>query len=346
MPRKVKMNKITSPEKIAMINKENIQLMEDFLAFLKSQKKSEGTIHGYKSDLLIFFTFVLEDLGNKDFKDVNKRDIVRYQNKLIDRGNSSARVRRLKAAVSSLSNFCEEILAGDDPAYDDFRSIVNKIKNPPLQPAIEQVVWEPEEVEVMLKLLTEKRKYDVACYVALALYSGRRKAELCSFKVTDFNQDKLVCDGALYKSDLIKTKGQGGGKYINCYVLAKSFKPYFDAWMNEREEKGIDSIWLFPQPGKPEDHIQISMANSWAYTVDRYSVEMLGKHFSSHMLRHTFTTMLYKAGIPESVIQSIIAWQSADMVTYYLTLSPEDQIGMYFKNGEIAAPQQKGLTDL
>lgn len=347
MPRQVKMNKITSPEKTALINKENIQLMEDFLAFLKSQKKSEGTIRGYRSDLLIFFTFVLEDLDNKDFRDVNKRDIVRYQNKLLDRGNSSARVRRLKAAVSSLSNFCEEILAGDDPAYDDFRSIVNKIKNPPLQPAMVKVIWEPEEVEQLIQYFANGKRRDIACFVALALYSGRRKAELCKFRLSDFTEDKLVCDGALYKSGLIKTKGQGGGKYINCYVLAKQFDKYLHAWLNEQQENGVQSEWLFPQANNPKEHIiETSTANSWAHTVDRQALVMFGKNWHPHAMRHTFTTMLYKAGIPESVIQSIIHWESADMVKVYLDVTPEEQIGMYFKNGEIVAPKQKELSDL
>ena len=347
MPRKVKMNKITSPEKTALINKENIQLMEDFLSFLKSQKKSEGTIRGYKSDLLIFFTFVLEELNNKDFKDINKRDIIRYQNTLIDRGNSSARIRRLKAAVSSLSNFCEEILAGDDPEYDDFRSIINKIKNPPLQPALEQVIWEPEEVEQLIQYFAGTKRRDIACFMALALYSGRRKSELCRFKVSDFAEDRLVCDGALYKSGLIKTKGQGGGKYINCYVLAKQFDKYLRLWLDDLSERGITSEWLFPQIDNPTKHISgTSTANSWAHTIDRKAVEMFGKTWNPHSMRHTFTTMLYKAGIPESVIQSIVAWQSADMVKVYLNVTPEEQIGMYFKDGEIVTPQQRGLSEL
>lgn len=53
------MNKLTSPELTKQINPENIQLMNDFLEYLRSLKRSEGTIKGYKSDLLIVFTYVL-----------------------------------------------------------------------------------------------------------------------------------------------------------------------------------------------------------------------------------------------------------------------------------------------
>lgn len=343
MGRQTKMNSITSPELIAQINKDNINLKNDFLNYMRATHKSLGTINSYDSDLNIFFVWVLQNANNKKFIDINKRDIIAYQNWLIyDNGNSSARVRRLKAAISSLSNYCENILADDDPEYKDFRSIVRKIENPPMQAAREKTVWEEEELDELLAKLTDKKQYEKACYLALAMCSGRRKAELCRFKVSDFNDDKLVCGNALYKSSPIKTKGRGGGKMICCYTLAKKFKPYLDAWINERRELGIDSEWLFPNRSNPSEHIPISTANSWAETYTRLS----GKESYIHSLRHYFTTSLARAGIPDGVIQSIINWSSADMVRLYKDIDADEEIGMYFKDGDISVPDKKGLNDL
>jgi integrase len=337
------MNSITSPELIAQINKDNINLKNDFLNYMRATHKSLGTINSYDSDLNIFFVWVLQNANNKRFIDINKRDIIAYQNWLIyDNGNSSARVRRLKAAISSLSNYCENILADDDPEYKDFRSIVRKIENPPMQAAREKTVWEEEELDELLAKLTDKKQYEKACYLALAMCSGRRKAELCRFKVSDFNDDKLVCGNALYKSSPIKTKGRGGGKMICCYTLAKKFKPYLDAWIKERRELGIDSEWLFPNRSNPSEHIPISTANSWAETYTRLS----GKESYIHSLRHYFTTSLARAGIPDGVIQSIINWSSADMVRLYKDIDADEEIGMYFKDGDISVPDKKGLNDL
>lgn len=343
MGRQTKMNSITSPELIAQINKDNINLKNDFLNYMRATHKSLGTINSYDSDLNIFFVWVLQNANNKKFIDINKRDIIAYQNWLIyDNGNSSARVRRLKAAISSLSNYCENILADDDPEYKDFRSIVRKIENPPMQAAREKTVWEEEELDELLAKLTDKKQYEKACYLALAMCSGRRKAELCRFKVSDFNDDKLVCGNALYKSSPIKTKGRGGGKMICCYTLAKKFKPYLDAWINERMELGIDSEWLFPNRNNPSEHIPISTANSWAETYTRLS----GKESYIHSLRHYFTTSLARAGIPDGVIQSIINWSSADMVRLYKDIDADEEIGMYFKDGDISVPDKKGLNNL
>lgn len=342
MSRKTKMNSITSPELVAQINPDNIRLKNDFLEYLRSVQRSPGTISGYANDLDIFFVWVLKNAKNKFFVDITKRDLVAYQNWLINENqNSPSRVRRLKAAISSLSNFVEAIL-DDEPDFKGFRSIVRKIENPALQPVREKTVWEDEELEALLNTLTEKKEYAKACYLALAMYSGRRKSELCRFKVSDFDDDKLVCDGALYKSAPIKTKGRGGGKYIPCYTLAKRFKPYFDLWMKQRADLGIESEWLFPSKSNPAEQIGIPALNSWANTFTRLS----GKDFYAHSLRHYFTTSLARAGIPDGVIQSIIAWESSDMVRLYTDIDTDEQIGMYFSNGDISVPEKKGLADM
>jgi integrase len=168
--------------------------------------------------------------------------------------NSPARIRRLKASLSSLSNYIESVL---DDEFPDFRNIINKVENPVNRPVREKTVWEDEELEKLLDELTKRGDVEKACYLALAMYSGRRKAELCRFKVSDFDGDKLVCDGALYKSAPIKTKGRGGGKLIPCYTLAKKFQPYLNAWLAYRTEHEIDSEWLFPNLSNPSECIAI-----------------------------------------------------------------------------------------
>ena len=337
------MNSITSPELLAQVNVRNQDLKKEFLNYLKAINRSDGTIRQYGSDLDIFFCWVLQNAGNKEFGKITKRDIIAFQGWLInENGNSPARVRRLKATISSLSNFCENILSDEEEDYASFRSIVRKIENPPLQLVREKTVWEEEQLEELLRKLTELGQHEKACMLALGIYSGRRKSELCRFRVSDFNEDKLICGGALYKSDPIRTKGRGDGKIIPCYTLAKKFQPYLDRWLKEREEKQIDSEWLFPDPGDSSRQITITTLNSWANTFSRMS----GRDFYWHSLRHAFTTGLAKAGIPDGVIQSIVNWESADMVRLYKDIDADEEIGMYFQDGEIRAPERKTLADL
>lgn len=332
MGRKTKHNSLTTPELINQINQENKILEADFLDYLKSLKRSPGTIAGYKSDLDIFFVWVLQNLDNKSFANITKRELVRFQNWLIENNeNSSARIRRIKSAISSLSNYIENILDDPEDGYDGFHSIIRKIESPALQPVREKTVFEDEDVDKLLDMLIKKKKYKQACAVALAMFSGRRKAEIVRFRVSDFNDDKLVCDGALYKSDPIQTKGRSGGKFIPCYVLAKDFKPYLDLWLNERKELGIESEWLFPDASDPSKQLGIAAMNSWAKTFSK----MMDCDYYWHMCRHRFTTYLVKAGIPDTVIAEIVSWSDTSLVKLYTDIEADEQIAMYFKNGEI-----------
>lgn len=339
MPRKTKHNSITSPEKLENVNKENMRLKKDFLEYLKSLRRSQGTLSGYDNDLNIIFTYMMENLGNKDFRKLTKRDIISIQNWLVDNGNSPARIRRIKSALSSLSNYCENILSDDDPDYCGYRAVVRKIENPPLQPVREKTVWADQELEDLLDTLVEKRKYEIACFVALAMYSGRRKAELCRFKVSDFDESRLVCDGALYKSSPILTKG---GKMLECYTLAHKFRPFLELWMAYRSDNGIDSEWLFPDKTDNTEHLQISTVNSWANTLS----SITGRDFYMHALRHFYCSALIRAGIPDSVIVDIVGWSSSEMLKIYDDNPKDDRIGMYFTKDGIVAQQSKGFAEI
>lgn len=99
----------------------------------------------------------------------------------------------------------------------------------------------------------------------------------------------------------------------------------------------IESEWLFPDKNNPSESVKTSTVNSWSNTFSRFA----GRPAYIHSLRHYFTTSLAKAGIPDGVIQSIIAWESSDMVRLYTDLDADEQIGMYFKDGEIIAPERK-----
>lgn len=344
MPRKTRQNDITSPALLSQVNPDNMRLKEDFIAYLQSVQRSPKTIAGYDNDIDIFWVWNLQHNGNKFFPKISKRDFAAYQHWLInENGNSPARVCRLKSAISSMSNYVENIL-DDEDEFKGFRSSIKKIENPAMQAVRKKTVWEDSELDDLLDRLSESGQYKKACALALAMCSGRRKAELCRFSVDDFRDENLVCRGALYKtSEPIQTKGFGLGKYIYCYTLAKKFKPYFDAWMLYRDKNGIHSKWLLPSEYDQNEQMGETTLNSWANTFSRIT----GEDFYWHSLRHYFTTHLAKLGLPDNVIQDIVGWDSADMVRVYKDISAEEQISQYFdEDGEVKVSARKSPMDL
>lgn len=341
MARKTKMNHITSPELLAQVNPKNLELLNDFVDYLRSIQRSEETIKGYINDIHIAWVWSLKYNSNLFYVDWGKRQIVRYQNWLINENeNSPARIKRLKASLSSLGNYIETVL---DDEYPNFRNIINKIESPANQPVRDKTIFTDEQISDLLDTLTSRGKYDRACAVALALYSGRRKKELLRFKVSDFNDDHLVCGGALYRSRPIKTKGRGvAGKQLECFTLAKQFKPYLDKWMEYRKQHNIESEWLFPNKLDPSEHMPVSTMNSWATSFSK----IMNLDFYWHAVRHMTVTNFKRAGLPDTVIQQYFGWSDISMVPIYSDLKADEQLGMYFTKDGIMAPQAKGLDQI
>lgn len=340
MPRKTKQNKITSPELLEQINPENKRLMEDYLTYLQSVQRSPKTIKGYRNDLEIFFTFVLQNCKNKFFVDITKRDIVAYQNWLLTiNENSPARVRRLKSTISSLSNYVSNVL---DDEYETFKPIVKKIENPVNRATRKKTVLSDEQCEYLLEKLCEKKRYNKACLAALVMCSGKRKSELVRFKASYFTDDNIIY-GSLYKTpEQIITKGRGLGKPLTGYTLVKEFKPYFDLWMEERKNKGIESEWLFPDKNDPSQQMNPDTINSWMLTFSK----ILGVDVYTHAFRHYLVTRLARLGLPDDVIQSLFGWTSSEMVKIYKDLEAEDEFGKYFDENGIKEVKKTSLSDL
>lgn len=338
-------NEITSDEKLKQVNKENIELENDFLEYLSSIDRSKGTIKQYKANLHIFWCWNLDFNKNKFFVDLTKREIAKFQSHALNVWQwSPKRIRTVKATISSLSNYVENIL---DDEYEGYKPIVRKIESPADEAVRVKTVFQIEDLQPLLDRLVENEDYMKACVLALAMYSGKRKAELTRFKASYFEDENLICDGALYKTpEKMQTKGRGQrGKLLDVYTLARPFKPYLDLWLSEREKLGITSDWLFPKNKDGEwidEHIEISMMDSMARTFSN----MLGKPFYFHSLRHLFTTHLLEQNLPENIVQSIQGWSSSDMIRIYDDRSSDSQLEKYFGSEGIKSVEQSSLEDL
>ena len=321
-------------------------LIEEFLAYLKAEGKSKKTLINYESDLKIFFSWYEENCRlkgkKKGFHQLKIQDVIKFQGELLDKGMSINRFSRLKSVISSLSNYCENILAEDEDygEYTNFRNIVNKVKKPTKETVRQKTILTDNQCRELLDELVSDGKFQMACAFALAWASGRRKSELLEIKVHHISDENLKW-GALYKTDKIKCKG----KSQEVFILKSKFKFYFDLWMEERERLGvpdnIDDIFIKKEDGEWRS-AKVSQLN---YYAEVFSKEM-GVDFYFHSMRHQFTTELLNQGLPESVVQQIIGWSSSDMVNLYDDRDKDDLIGEYFKDGEIVKKENKNLSDL
>ena len=337
MARKTNRALITTQDEIDRILPENKELMEDFLNYLETTDHSPKSIKVYKSNLNIFFVWLMKNAKNKDFVNIKKRDIMNFQNYLIKQGLSPARIRVLRSSLSSLGNFIECIL-DEEEKWEDFRNVVNKIPAPNLQAVREKTVISDEELEMLLKTLVEKNKIQIACFIAMASYSGARKSELVQYKRSFFTEENVK--NGLYITPEIRTKGKGvAGKKLKKYVL----NYYLKLWDEERERLGVDIDDLFIVKRENGFRPAKSETVTWWMNVCE---EILGKPNYCHSYRHFFVSSLRRANVPLDVIKDIVGHASSEVTAIYDDNPKENGFLQYFSEDGIKQVETKSLGDL
>lgn len=333
--RKTKKTFSTTAEDIAKINPDNLELIDEFMDYYLTVDHSEKSAKVTRSNLNIFFVWLMNHRKNKDFCDIKKKDILGFQGHLMKEGLSPARIRALKSSLSSLSKYIEDML-DEEEKWENFKNIVNKVPNPVLAPVREKTILTDEQVVKVLDELVEKKKFQHACALALAWCSGSRKAELLRFKMSYIDDKNLRFNGKLYMTpEQIKTKGRGKqGKLLDKYIIADKFKPYFDLWKEERERIGVPKDLDFMFVVKKGDvfvQMQETTLDSYSETFSR----MFGEHFYFHCMRHACCTGMLRAGLSAEVVQLLFGWSSSDMLRIYDDRPKDEVMGDMFNNTDI-----------
>ena len=327
-------NNLVTEEKLALVLPENLELMEDFLAYCVSANRASSTIKQYKNQLRIFFVWNQE--RNKDvfFTEIKKRDFVKFFGYVSEEIEASpSRLTSFRAVLSSLSNYIETVL---DDEYPNFKNCIKSLDSVPKVHVREKTVLTDEKIEWCLDYLVKNQQYELACYLALLMSSGMRKSEVLQMEVSFFTTKQKIVLNCMYETGKIRTKGRGKqGKQISRFVFKETFDPYLNLWLEQREKKGIKSPYLFVRY-KNGQYLQAhtSTLNSWS---DRLS-KMMEVPFYPHCMRHYFTTSLKRRGYPDNIIQKIVKWSSMAMVSIYNDMSEEEELGDFFAQGKDIIP--------
>lgn len=336
---------LVTEEKWALVNSENKELMREFLNYLSSVGRSKETISQYENDLRIFFVWYLEKGKNKHFTEIKKREVANFQGYLLnDCGMSSSRIRRLRSTLSSLSNSIELLY---DDEYPNFRNIINKIEAPANTPVREKTVVTFDDCEQVAQKLVEKGNYQLACLLAFACYSGLRKQELIRLQVKDFTSEvNMELGGSFYKTSPIKVKGRGN-RVESKYVWNKVDK-YLELWLEERAKLGVTSDYLFCRKadGGTWSSLLVSTMNSYSKTLEH----LFGVATYWHQFRHTYPTMLTKAGIPLEVCKILLGHNTLEMSQKYVDIDETESLSAFedFFTGKsnVVAVKKKSLEEL
>lgn len=322
MSRKTYLKKIVTPELIEEINPENKKLIGRFLKE-KATRSSETTLKNYTSDANIFFVWNVQHNDNKPFPSIRKIEFSNFFSFTTSELQwGSARNNRLRSFLSSFSIFIEKFL---DDEYPQFRNIVLKtIESVPKEMRREKTVLSTVQVESLLEWLSNKDS-QMACWLALAVYSGSRFSELLRFTIDIIDENHTAFgDLFLETTKQIKTKGRGrAGKLLFKYILKEKFLPYYKAWITDRElkmkQKGIEHTSLFIKGnGTPATE---GTVRSWVATMESF----LQTNVYPHAFRHYLVTEFSRKNIPPMLIKDLVGWTSLEMVSLYDDTSSKDK---------------------
>ncbi|MGM0968712.1 MAG: tyrosine-type recombinase/integrase [Bacillota bacterium] len=266
----------------SQVDQEHQDLVSEFLDANSFRDKTKKQYH---STLRQFFWWVHTSLNGKKLYKITKRDFIRYQSFLKNRGMSSSGIALKKASVSSLNNYLENVVAEDDPNYKTFRNFTRGLPAIPKTVTYEKVKVTYDDYKLMMDTLEEDENYLGMAWLAAAFNVGGRRAELIQFK-TELLDYPINEDQSYVMSHKVFGKGKGEGKVLKYMVNLEAIK-YMRLW---HEKRGYDHEYIFTTQygGEPK---QIS--ESWAdYFCSDVLSDILGRRINPHLFKASCITYL------------------------------------------------------
>lgn len=224
-------NRIYTPELWEQVNKQNKDILNDFMAEYRQRKKSKGTIDGYFQDLRIVFIYILKNLDNRSILELRKKDFRNLSIWLSEDCEMSAnRVNRIKSSVNSMLSFVE-----DDDEYDYDNNVAKKVRGLPrerVKDNDDDFFFTFDEFIKVRDILVERGRLQDAVLLSIGFDSAGRKNELFQIEkhgLTDGNKTNVVI-------------GKRGKKFPLVYL--DDTKELIKQYLEERGEDDIPSLWI------------------------------------------------------------------------------------------------------
>lgn len=306
-------------------------ILIDYLNYLKSIKGlSESTIKEYAYDLDAFIEFqLIRKLYNNDrqaymdnfdpskinkyaddnfFEKLNIQDFYAFLSYLDNYKNDTATTRSRK--ISAIKSFYKYM-------YSEIEIIDNNVAAKLTNPKISQrqpVYLTLNETEILLETISKEqndflRARDMAI-VFTFLTTGMRLSELVSIDLSDVNKDnfKIIGKGNKERTVYLTSNCQ---ELINIYIIKRS---------EYLKDDSINALFVSTRKKR------ISNRTVQA-TIDKY-LEKAGfdtKIYSTHKLRHTAATLMYKYGnVDIRALKDILGHASVSTTQIYTHLDDED----------------------
>ncbi|MFV0304800.1 MAG: tyrosine-type recombinase/integrase [Moheibacter sp.] len=285
----------------------------DWIQRISSGEVAESTARGYIFVIKEFVDF-LGTKSKEPIMAVNQSDIMRYRDEVAKKGTNTTANKKLKYLRGFFSDAVKAGFITENPADK-----VKVLKT-------EESTRRPFTLDE-LRLIMKNADNEWRGMILTGLYTGQRLGDVAGLTWSNIDKERRQ-----FKLRTSKT-----GRMI----LLPIAEPLWEWMRNELESKiPLPNFPLFPesykcvngklQVGTLSDRFYRIMASSGLVPFRNKRSKGKGRgakreksEISFHCLRHTATTLLKEAGVPESVVMDIIGHESRIISQSYTHVSDE-----------------------
>lgn len=306
------------------INSFNKNILSEFL---ERGDLSDDTLKQYKSDLMIFFTFVYKRLENKPLYELRSRHGLSFQNYMISKGLSDSSVKNRRYAISSICNYLETYY---DEEYPTFKNITKNLPKVGNNKKIEKDPLTSQELETIIKHLEMKGDYRKLAYLLFSYSSGCRREESRQLlkEVATYNKyvNKKGEQKEYFVTHPIRAKGEGKAGNVRRFQFDQKTMDAIIKWLEIRGDDDCPYLFTSKRNGV---HQQVS-ANTFNNWCKEFS-KVINKRVHPHNLRSSRATILFvEENKNIKSIQSLLGHANSSTTEIYI-VTENDEVDDIFE---------------
>ena len=281
---------------------EKIDVINDFINYIKKKNYSEHTYNSYISDLYYFYLFVKKDLLLVKEEDI--RDYLEYLN--LKKENASS-VRR---KISSFKSFYKFLYLNKYIKKEDYA--LTRIVYPKLEKKLPKFIYYNDLLEIINESTKGIDGVRDRLIIEMLYATGVRVSELVNIKYSDIDYEnrRIIVSGKGNKERIV---------YFGEYAL-----DVLEEYINSHKMNEDGYVFTNSSGGQLTDR-------GVRYIIDKIMQKLSVKvHVTPHVLRHTFATDMLNNGCDIKIVQELLGHSSLKTTEVYTHVTNERLKSVYY----------------
>lgn len=280
------------------VNRYNREMVQDYLD--NQSDLSAKTRPAYKSGLRIFFKYVKDYLGDKDFTKIKKKEFQKYLNWLTNRGMSDSAIKFKKSCVSA---FCNYVMMMYEEELPTFRNFTTGLKVVQTGYVHEKLPLTPDEYVALCQELEKCEEWQKLAYLVFSYSTGCRRAEARQLlkevvdypakekkiKIIDEDGKEVEATSKQYQTHNIRCKGHSIVGKVRKLKFGEDAMHWIKKWLEVRGDDDCPYVFVIKQKNGETRQVGEGTFNDWCSGL---FTKIVGRRVHPHLFRESRATNL------------------------------------------------------